>query len=62
MRSYTIPPKSCAASSIGVIGGAQKLYYVPKTPPGGLPALVRKQLGLKAHISLNQTFEFCDTI
>ncbi|CAE7812924.1 unnamed protein product, partial [Symbiodinium sp. CCMP2592] len=51
--SYTIPAKSCGASSVGVVAGAQKLYYVPKTPPGGLPALVRKRLGLKAQVFPN---------
>ena len=46
--------RSCAASSIGVVAGAQKQFYVSKGGQGGLPALVRAALGLKARLLMLQ--------
>ena len=48
LRSFTISAKSCAASSVNVIAGAQKQFYVTKTISGELGDWVRKIFDLKA--------------
>ena len=48
LRSFTISAKSCSASSVNVIAGAQKQFYVTKTIDGAMGDWVRKVLDLKA--------------
>ena len=58
MRSYTIPARTCGESSVGVVAGPQKLFYIPKAAKGGIAGFVCQQLGIKAreHTSIVKVF------